>query len=123
MEKEKFKILVVDDEPDLCWILEQTLKADGYEITKVERGETARQMIKDTSFDFAFIDIRLPDEDGFAIAEFLKKNSPNAKVVIISGYYYPEDESLQDKEVDGFISKPFDLNQIVEMVQKASPST
>lgn len=118
MQKEKFKILVVDDEPDLCWILEELLKSDGHEITKVERGETARQVIKDTSFDFAFIDIRLPDEDGFAIAEFLKKNNPDTKIVIISGYYYPEDESIQDKDVDGFISKPFDLDEINEMVQK-----
>lgn len=121
MEKEKLKILVVDDEPDLCWILDQAFKVDGHEITKAERGETARQIIKDISFDLAFIDIRLPDDDGFALAEFLKKNNPDIKVVIISGYYYPEDEGLQGKDIDGFISKPFDLDQINEMAQKVSP--
>lgn len=115
--KEKLKILVVDDEPDLCWVLEQALKADGHEITRAETGEIAREIIEDASFDLAFIDIRLPDEDGFSIAEFLKKNNPDVKIVIISGYYYPEDESLQDKDVDGFISKPFDLDQI-KLVQK-----
>lgn len=119
--KEKLKILVVDDEPDLCWVLEQALKADGHEITRAETGEIAREIIEDASFDLAFIDIRLPDEDGFSIAEFLKKNNPDVKVVIISGYYYPEDEGLQDKDVDGFISKPFDLDQINEMVQKVGP--
>ena len=112
------KILVVDDEPDLCWVLDQILKTDGHEVTKVERGKAARRMIKKISFDFAFIDIRLPDEDGFAIAEYLKKKNPNAKAVIISGYYYPEDESLLNKNVDGFISKPFDLDKINEIIQK-----
>lgn len=118
MEREKLKILVVDDEPDLCWILGQTFKNDGHKITKAESGKTARQIIKDISFDFAFIDIRLPDEDGFAVAEFFKKNNPNAKVVIISGYYYPEDESILNKHVDVFISKPFDLDTIIEIVQE-----
>ena len=116
--KKRLKILVVDDEPDLCWILEQTLKTKGHEITKAERGKAARQIIKDVSFDLAFVDIRLPDDDGFAIAKFLKKTDPNIKVIIISGYYYPEDEILQEKNVDGFISKPFDLNKINEMIQK-----
>lgn len=123
MQKEKLKILVVDDEADLCWVLDQTLKDDGHEITKVERGKAARQIIKHTSFDLAFIDIKLPDDDGLAVAEFFKKNNPNIKVAIISGYYYPGDERLADKDVDGFISKPFDLEQINEMVQKARPST
>jgi len=116
--KKKLKILVVDDEPDLCWILDQTLKTEGHEITKVERGKAAKQIIKDVSFDIAFIDIRLPDDDGFSIAGFLKKHNPKAKVIIMSGYYYPEDEILQEKNVDGFISKPFDLNKIDEMIQK-----
>lgn len=86
MMQETAKILVVEDEPGsrltLCGILEDA----GYEITGVDKGTKALEVIKDGNFNVIITDIRLPDVGGMSILELAKEINPDVAVIMMTGY-------------------------------------
>lgn len=115
-------ILVVDDEKDICWALENTLGDEGYHITQVNRGEDAIREVKQQSFDMAIIDVKLPGMSGIEISRAVRQLDPRLKIVIISGYQYEEDQPIQEGMRQGmyrgFISKPFELDEVAALVRR-----
>ncbi len=119
----KANILVVDDEPDMCWALENILRPAGYAVTTTTNGAEALQLIAGEPFAAAFVDAKLPDVDGLALAASMRQQSPHTAIVLISGYFYQEDnaisEGLQEDLFLGFIAKPFDLQEVRRMARRA----
>ncbi len=117
-------ILIVDDEPDICWVLENVLRPEGYAVTTTTSGVQALELIRKEFFAAAFVDAKLPDLDGLELAACIRQDSPQTAIVLISGYFYKEDraisERLQDGLFIGFIPKPFDLNQVRLMARQAA---
>ena len=116
MESESPRILVVDDEPDMCWALEQILRPSGFAVTATERGAEALDLLTERFYAAAFVDVKLPDLDGLELAALIRQRSPHTAVVLISGYFYQEDKSI-DEGLDqglfaGFVSKPFDIMEV-----------
>jgi DNA-binding NtrC family response regulator len=120
---ERPNILVVDDEPDMCWALDNILNSAGYQITTTTNGKEAMELMEKTSFQVVFIDAKLPDLDGLELAALIRQRSPYTAIVLISGYYYQEDrainEGLEKNLFVGFISKPFDLEEVRLMARRA----
>ena len=120
---ERETILIVDDEPDMCWALENILRPTGYAVTTATTGAEALELLAGKPYAAAFVDVKLPDMDGLELAASIRQRSPHTAVVLISGYYYQEDktitERLQDGHVIGFISKPFDLDEVRLMARQA----
>ena len=116
-------ILVVDDEPDMCWALENILDSEGYQITTTTSGKEALELVGETSFQVVFIDAKLSDLDGLELAALIRQQSPRTSIVLISGYYYQEDRTINEGLVKhlfvGFISKPFDLEEVRLMAGRA----
>jgi DNA-binding NtrC family response regulator len=123
MNPQLSRILVVDDEPDMCWALENTLAADGYQVTVSSTGAEALQRMAEGTYAVAFIDAKLPDVDGLKLAEMIHQQDARTAIVLVSGYYYQEDqaitEGLRRDRFMGFIAKPFDLNTVRQMARKA----
>jgi DNA-binding NtrC family response regulator len=123
MKRELPRILVVDDEPDMCWTLENTLRPAGYEVTTTTRGAEALELATGEPYDVAFVDAKLPDLDGLELATLICQRSPHTAIVLISGYFYQEDktvtEGLHEGLFIGFISKPFDLEEVRLMARRA----
>jgi signal transduction histidine kinase len=86
MMQEPARILVVEDEVGsrltLCGILEDA----GYEVTGVEKGTEALEVIKDGNFNVIITDIKLPDVGGMSVLELAKEINPDVAVVIMTGY-------------------------------------
>jgi len=86
MMQETAKILVVEDEVGsrltLCGILDDA----GYEVTGVEKGTEALEVIKDGNFNVIITDIRLPDVGGMSVLELAKEVNPDVAVIIMTGY-------------------------------------
>jgi len=86
MMQETAKILVVEDEVGsrltLCGILEDA----GYEVTGVEKGTEALEVIKDGNFNVIITDIKLPDVGGMSVLELAKEINPDVAVIIMTGY-------------------------------------
>ena len=115
-------ILVLDDEKDICWALENTLGDEGYHITQVSRGEDAIREVKQRPFAVAIIDVKLPGMSGIEVSRVIGQLDPRTKIVMISGYHYAEDQPIQEGMrrgvYRGFISKPFELDDVAALVRR-----
>ena len=116
------EILAVDDEKDICWALEKGLRDEGVRITQVHRGEDAIQAVRGRSFDAAIIDVKLPGKNGIEVSRGIRQIVPQLPIVMISGYYYEEDQPIRDGirngEFQGFISKPFELDEVSALLRR-----
>ena len=120
---EKASVLVVDDEPDLCWAMDNILSPAGYRVRRATTGQEAMERARETPFALALIDAKLPDVDGTELVLQLKAINPGMAVIMISGYFYKEDrvieEGLLDGTYAGFIAKPFDLSEVRRVTEQA----
>lgn len=120
MEEEKiYKILVVDDEDDLCEILKFNLETDGYQVTMANSAEDALKL-DIASFDLLLLDVMMGGMSGFAMAKQLKANPSTANVPII----FLTARDTENDTVTGFnlgaddyISKPFSLREVLVRVR------
>ncbi len=114
------KILIIDDEADLCWLLSHSLKKKGYEILAAN---TKRQGIRclEEKPDMVLLDLKLPDGDGMEVLDDIKNISPESIVVIISAYGSEERRGdTIGKDVYDFIDKPFSDEAILKIIKKVS---
>lgn len=112
--------LVVDDDPDMCWVFEATLAGIGYTTTTVGSAQRAISSLAEEAFPIAFVDARLPDMDGLRLIEELRSLQPGMRIIMISGYFLEDDlrivEAVRTSEIDGFLAKPFQIDAIVAAV-------
>jgi CheY-like chemotaxis protein len=117
-----FEILVVDDDEAIGWALEKGLEDEGMRITRVCRGEEAIREVRRREFDAAIIDVKLPSKSGIEVARIIRQLLPRLPIVMISGYYYEEDqpiqEGIQTGDFQGFISKPFLLEAVSVLLRQ-----
>jgi DNA-binding NtrC family response regulator len=110
------RILVVDDEADMCWALENILSPDGYAVTATTSSVEALKLITEENYLVAFIDAKLPDLDGLELSLLIRQISPSTVVILMSGFFYREDiaiiQGLQNNIFTGFIAKPFNVEEI-----------
>lgn len=116
-----FEILVVDDEAGICWAMDSALRDAGFRVTPVSGGDGAIREVAERRFDAAIVDIRLPGRSGLELAQQIRELDPRLKVVLISGYHYADDQPIQalirQGKCQGFISKPFDLDQVSALLR------
>lgn len=117
-------VLVVDDDPDMCWGLEKLLRAKFYNVVTVGGGREALLRLKDATFDLIILDAKLPDISGFELAQLIRKETGvMTPIVLISGYLYSNDravqECLQSGLIAGFAAKPFFHDDFLEIVRMA----
>jgi CheY-like chemotaxis protein len=114
-------ILIVDDEPDMCWALEHLLNKQGYVTRKALSAQEALELMKEHRFACAFLDAKLPDMDGLELASRMRQLNPDIKIVMVSGFFYRDDVSIQDAISRGliidFISKPFLQEEILRVLK------
>ena len=115
-------VLVVDDDHDMCWVLEVALAGLGCAVTTVHSAQSAISSVAEHAFPIAFVDARLPDMDGLRLIEELRRLRPAMRIIMISGYYLEDDmrisEAVRACEIDGFIAKPFQIDAVVAAVTR-----
>jgi CheY-like chemotaxis protein len=114
-------ILIVDDEPDMCWALEHLLHKQGFCTKVASSGQGALELLQAHRFASAFLDAKLADMDGLELAGQILALDPDIKIVMVSGYFYRDDIAIQDAVsqglITGFISKPFLQEEILKALQ------
>jgi len=115
-------ILVVDDEPEMCWTLENIIRKAGFFSMKALSAREAIALTESNTFGMAFLDAKLPDVDGLELAWQLRKANIYLPIVIVSGYFYQDDltieEALQSGLITAFVGKPFDNNDILSVLSR-----
>ena len=118
-EEKKYKILVVDDEDDLCEILKFNLETEDYQVITANSAEDALKL-DIASFDLLLLDVMMGGMSGFAMAKHLMANPSTASVPII----FLTARDTENDTVTGFnlgaddyISKPFSLREVLVRVR------
>ena len=113
------RILVVDDEPQVCQAIEMLLRFDKHEVVVVNAAAAALAELSKTPFDLVFLDYLMPGMKGDELARLIKAKDPTQPVAMITAYA----EVLRSSRtlasaVDCLLSKPFllsDLRQTIEV--------
>jgi len=115
-------ILIVDDEPDMCWALTNILRKEGYRTTAVTTAREGLAQVRQARFAAVMVDAKLRDMDGVELVTQIRQADSKTAIILISGYYYAEDraveEGLQQGLYTAFISKPFDIKEVRSVVRK-----
>src|SRR3990172_9463232 len=116
---ESLTVLVVDDEPDVCWALETLLRREGFTVVTAESGTEALQWLKaaEQGCHLILVDAKLPDIDGVDLTGRIRaETSCLAPLILVSGYFYKDDSVVQDTLrsglVSAFVTKPFHHDEI-----------
>ena len=109
------RVLIVDDEADICLLLSGLLRRLGYQPTCANFIEDGRQCLHSQRFDAIFLDLNLPDGLGFDLLPIIKEEQTDAKVIMISAFDgQTERRRATEQGADYFIGKPF-TRRSVEM--------
>ena len=111
-------ILLVDDEKDLCEVLEISLTDLGYKVLTADTGKKALRIYKEHRPSIVLTDIRMPGMDGIELLQKIKQESPDAEVIMITGYGDIDlaIRSLKYEATD-FITKPIN-DDVLEIALK-----
>ena len=110
----KYRILVVDDEEDLCEILKFNLENEGYEVDTANSAEEALEMDL-TVYDLLLLDVMMGEVSGFKMASILRKKKATEKIpIIFITAKDTEDDTMTGFSLgaDDYISKPFSLREV-----------
>src|SRR4051812_16388824 len=102
------KILVVEDEPELCEIYTDILENDGHTVITAKSSATAIQELGKFAPEVVFLDIQLPGGSGLMVLSYIRRlpRLRNTKVVIISGHVEMKIQAVKEWGADLFLSKP-----------------
>ena len=119
MAKKNHRILVVDDEQDLCEILKFNLETEGYEVETAGSAEEALTLDL-TSFDLLLLDVMMGEMSGFALTRKLKSEESTKDIPII--FLTPRDTENDtvtgfNLGADDYISKPFSIREVLVRVR------
>jgi DNA-binding NtrC family response regulator len=120
MLPEKKQILVVDDEQNLRRVLSAQLVRDGYDVHEAGDGEGAIALLKEHHIDLVITDLKMPNVDGMELLRAALRDDPSRPVIMLTAYATIENavEALKTGAFD-FITKPFDQNEVRQIVKKA----
>src|SRR6185436_5819476 len=82
----KHKLLIIDDDVDICLMLSRFLTKKGYEVKTCHNGRSVMEIFKQDKFDLVFCDFRLGNMDGRDVLMMVREVSPETQVIIITGY-------------------------------------
>ena len=116
----KAKILIVDDEEPLRFLVKTVLEDQGYEVTEAADSQDLRQLFTSPAPALVILDLNLPDGNGVRLLPELKQHWPSSKVLILTGYGTVDAAEAAYQVTDVCLqSKPFDAEMLKAMVQMA----
>ena len=112
------KILLIDDEKDLCMLLSEILEGKGYIVTNANSVRNAMDILDREAPDLVILDLHLPDGDGMSIIPKIKKSSKT--IIFIASAYGSERNKIEAKQegISIFIDKPFSAEEILKNIKQ-----
>jgi len=123
LESGKKKVLIVDDDPEIVELIAEVLSRDGrFEIKTASSGYEAGISTQQFRPDLILLDYMLPDVNGNVVCQTIRKNPEfeNIRIIIVSGVV-KQDEigQLLKSGAEGFIKKPFDVDELTDKIATA----
>ena len=113
-----YHILIADDEELLRVTVADLLRDAGYSVTIVDDGTEVMPVIEKEKVDLVLLDLMMPKMDGMQTLSLIKKQSPQTRVIILSGYGTDDHVTeAERKGSDGFINKPFGAETLIRRIK------
>ena len=112
------KALILDDEHEIGLMLAKILHNNGYTSDYANSLSIARNYLRSDRYDVYFVDLNLPDGDGFEFIREIKERNNNSTIVVISAYDGISETSTVNELGVGFIKKPFHKQQVLEVLEQ-----
>jgi DNA-binding NtrC family response regulator len=119
-QRTKLRVLVIDDDEDICLYLKEFLTREGHRVTTVTRPLDALPEIKEGRHQVVLLDVRMPEVDGVQLLQEIRAIDSDVCVIIMTAY--PSVESaVSTMKADAFdyLRKPFELEQLRQVIQRA----
>lgn len=113
-------VLVVDDEKNYLWMLEELLHSEGFDVVTCEKGAAALAVLRDATIDVLLTDLRMADIDGLTVLEKARQISPTTSTLLMTAYGTIEQavDAMRLGAYD-FIVKPFANADLVRSIHRA----
>lgn len=112
----KGTVLVVDDEPLVLNVAQQSLAAAGYRTVEAAHGGEALTLVANDPVDLVLLDLNMPNLDGWQTLELRRQMAPSLPVLIMSGY--SSEQEARERGADGLIEKPYHHDALVQLVDR-----
>ncbi|MCX5970078.1 MAG: response regulator [Coprothermobacterota bacterium] len=118
----KKSVLVVDDEKEICWLLQQILIQEGYQVSTAHSGKEGLAHIGQSGeVDIMILDLHLPDMNGLDLLEQIRAGGLQTPVVVITAFGDEESrERAAGLGVKGFLDKPFEISTLLAALLASS---
>ncbi len=122
MQPHETNVLVVDDDRGIRFTLEGIIDDEGYMVRGAEDGYQAIELVKEITFHWVFMDIRMPGLNGVETYLEIKKISPESRVVMMTGFSV---EELVNQALEGgvfaVLYKPLPVEQVLNILKSSEP--
>ena len=120
VQRVKLRVLVIDDDEDICVYLKEFLSREGYRVTTVTKPLDAIPEVREGRHQIVLLDVRMPEVDGVELLREIRSIDSDVCVIVMTAY--PSVESAVDTmKADAFdyLRKPFELEQLRSVIQRA----
>jgi DNA-binding response OmpR family regulator len=108
------KILLVEDDPSLGFVIKDNLTFKGYQVTLCTDGDEGETTFKNNNFDICIFDVMLPKKDGFALARSVREKDRQIPILFLTAKSMVEDKLAGFQTgADDYITKPFSLEELL----------
>ncbi len=120
----KLRILVIDDDVELCEGIAEFLRDEGYQVKDTSDAFAGQVLIDENEFDVALLDFKMTGLTGIDLVRRIRKSNSKVKVYLLTGRPFIEkllEENNMAHMVDGVIGKPFKQNVLLEKIRAGFP--
>ncbi|MDQ2695628.1 MAG: response regulator [Pseudomonadota bacterium] len=114
---DRHSILVVDDEPDICQLVERFLVREGYRVHIAGDGDAMRRILARTKIDLILLDVRLPGEDGLTLAREVRQSTAVAIIMLTSKNDVIDRVAGLETGADDYVPKPFHPRELLARIR------
>lgn len=114
MSNKKNRVLLVEDDFNLGFVVQDNLKKQGYLVILARDGKEGLQLFNEKEFDICLLDVMLPKMDGFTLAEDIRKTNAEIPLLFLTAKALIEDKVKGYKAgADDYLSKPFEMQELL----------
>src|SRR5690242_4488953 len=111
------KVLIIDDEGEMCLVLNILLSEENVELEHMKNLSTAAEYLETHHPALIILDNKLPDGYGVDFISYIKKTNPDIRIIMMTGFDSSVKDVAMENGADAFLEKPFTKKQLFESVK------
>ena len=118
---DKARVLIVDDERNMCITLADILRDEGYDVDWAQTGEEAVALCMENAHDVILLDVRMPGMDGVETFRRIRRHRAGVRVILMSAYGTDDlKRTALDEGAVAFLAKPLALETVVNLIKEVN---